>query len=379
VSLPKLSLRRPLAILGATFVGLAAVVAVAAPASAHHSAVEGKFECDVKTGEYVGHWTIDNVGTPGVDNYRYILVEATKVVGSVESKETIPDLSASGENDFPRTVGTFDTKELRYPGNTTKLTLKVQAQWENKFTENQPQGDVVETAGNCTKPEPKPKPTTPKPDVTVNQQCDGIVEVTLTNGEDATAPAKFTVAGTDGFKKSAIVAAGKSETVKVPAANAGSVKVTAQGHDKALFDGAPAEPADCVAPGEPTGSYQSTCDKVIFELVNPQDGETIEITFTPSTGEPQKLVVEPGKTGTVTFPASENLTVTPTAEGLDDTEPIAWEKPENCDEGGAAGGSEDLPLTGAAAGSIAATAVALLAIGVTLFLVARRRRMRFTA
>ncbi|RKR90701.1 LPXTG-motif cell wall-anchored protein [Micromonospora pisi] len=382
MSLPKLSLRRPLAILGAGFIGLAATLAVAGPASAHHSEVKGQFACDVKTGEYVGHWTIDNVGTEGVDKYRFILVDAKKSVGDITSNVTIPGVSVTEKGQdpqYPRTVGKFDTEELRYPGDTTQLSLTVQAEWKNTYTEKEPKGDVVDLAGNCKAPEPEPEPTTPKPDATVNQECDGIVEVVVSNGKDATAPAKFTIVAAGDYKKTVTVAAGKSETVKVPAENAGDLKVTAEGVEKPLFDGKPAEPADCVAPGEPTGSYQSTCDDLVFEIVNPADGEKVELTLTPSKGEPQQLVVEPGKTGTVKFPASEGLTVTPSGKGLDDTKPIAWEKPADCTKGEAGGSGDELPLTGAAAGGIAATAVALLGIGIALFVVARRRKMRFTA
>ncbi|MFK3980196.1 LPXTG cell wall anchor domain-containing protein [Micromonospora sp. NPDC050397] len=382
MSLPKLSLRRPLAILGAGFIGLAATFAVAGPASAHHSEVKGQFECDVKTGEYVGHWSIDNVGTSGVDNYRFILVEGKKFVGDQATDVTIPNLSVTpkgADPQYPRTVGKFNTAELRYPGDTTKLSLSVQAQWENKWTEEEPKGDVVNLGGNCKAPEPEEEPKSPKPDATVNQECDGIVEVTLSNGKDATAPAKFTVTGTDGYKETVTVPADKTETVKVPAKNAGDVKVTAEGLDKPLFDGKPAEPENCVAPGEPSSSYQSTCDDLVYEIVNPADGKTIEVTLTPSKGEPQKLVVEPGKTGVAKFPASEGLTLTPSGEGFENAKPIKWEKPTTCTKGGAGGGEDELPLTGAAAGGIAATAVVLLAIGVTLFVVSRRRRMRFTA
>lgn len=43
------------------------------------------------------------------------------------------------------------------------------------------------------------------------------------------------------------------------------------------------------------------------------------------------------------------------------------------------GGDDDLPLTGAAVGSIAAGSALLLGVGVALFVVSRRRRVKFTA
>ena len=73
--------------------------------------------------------------------------------------------------------------------------------------------------------------------------------------------------------------------------------------------------------------------------------------------------------------------MTPTAEGLDDSSPIAWEKPADCTPGQGGGDKDEpsLPLTGAATGGIIAGAVVLLAAGAALFVVARRRRVRFTA
>ncbi len=104
------------------------------------------------------------------------------------------------------------------------------------------------------------------------------------------------------------------------------------------------------------------------------------MTLTPNKGEAQKRTVEPGKTVVVEFEAFEGLTVTPAAEGLDDTSPIAWEKPADCAPGQGGGKDEPaLPLTGAATGGIIAGAVVLLAAGAALFVVARRRRVRFTA
>nr|MDT0661530.1 cell wall anchor protein [Micromonospora sp. DSM 115978] len=137
-------------------------------------------------------------------------------------------------------------------------------------------------------------------------------------------------------------------------------------------------PEPTPSPSEPSApelSVELTCDEMIFEFVNPQDGEEFTITLTPNTGEPQTVTVAPGTTETVTFPASEGLEVVPSIED-EEGEPIAWEQPEDCDTGGDGGG---LPVTGAAAGGIAGGAALLLAIGGGLFFLARRRRVTFTA
>ena len=57
----KLSLRRPLAILGAMFVGLAAAVSFAAPASAHDADLSGDYKC-LPSGHWQVSWTL-NSGT----------------------------------------------------------------------------------------------------------------------------------------------------------------------------------------------------------------------------------------------------------------------------------------------------------------------------
>ncbi|RLQ01110.1 LAETG motif-containing sortase-dependent surface protein, partial [Micromonospora sp. CV4] len=133
-------------------------------------------------------------------------------------------------------------------------------------------------------------------------------------------------------------------------------------------------PTATPAPAEPVGTVESTCDSLTFTIENPADGETVVMTLTPNEGEAKTLTVEPGKTGSVSFDATEGLTVTPAAEGLEDTEPIAWEQPAECDEGEGGG----LPLTGTNTTLIAGGAVVLLAAGAGLFVMARRRRLRFT-
>jgi hypothetical protein len=127
-------------------------------------------------------------------------------------------------------------------------------------------------------------------------------------------------------------------------------------------------------PVEPVGTYESTCDELILSLENTTDS-SITIVFTPNEGDKQTLTVEPGKTGSVKFPAKAGLTVTPSGEGLEG-DPIKYEQPEGCESGGGGG---ELPLTGAAAGGIAVGAVLLLAAGVVLYIMARRRRVTFTA
>ncbi|MFR9780418.1 LPXTG cell wall anchor domain-containing protein [Micromonospora sp. MS34] len=376
----RLNLRRVMAVTAGALLGLAGVAAVAAPASAHHSEVKVTAECDTATGEWVTTWTVRTYAPAGVNNFKLTKVEATSKTGETTSPFTIDGIQVTDGDSYPHQVSQPLVGTARLAGDVTEASLTVRAKWDNGFQENGDKSASIKFSESCDKVV-TPPPAKANPKATVTADCTGDVAVKLENGQEATKDAKFTVTGTDGFSETATVEPGKDKTITVPAKNAGKITVTEAGQDQPLFDDKPAEAKDCVQPGEPSGSYQSTCDELIFQVENPEDGKTVEITFTPNKGDAQKLVVQPGETKTVKFKAFEGLTVTPTAEGLDDSEPIAWEKPANCSPG-AGGGKEEgptLPLTGAATGGIVAGAIALLAAGAVLFVVARRRKVRFTA
>ena len=218
------------------------------------------------------------------------------------------------------------------------------------------------------------------PEVIAESDCDGNVELTLVN-RSGNAPATFTVTGSAGFTETVTVPMRKIETRKLSSGEAQEITVAAAGMKD--FTGGWEKPADCQQPeiGAPDAGYESTCDALTFRISNPENGARLTSTFTPSKGQPKTLTVEPGRTGTVRFAASKGLTVTVTGD-LDSGGPLAWEQPEDCPTGGTGGGDQPqdgLPVTGVAAGGIAAGALALLTAGAVLFVVARRRRIRFTA
>jgi LPXTG-motif cell wall-anchored protein len=148
-------------------------------------------------------------------------------------------------------------------------------------------------------------------------------------------------------------------------------------------------PADCPqpstpptttppAPGEPTPILEEDCTTITIGLDNPADGKTITLDFKTSKGETRTTVIKPGEKKTEKFSAVPGFTVTVTPTGFEGhgAETIAYEKPADCDTAGSGGG---LPVTGAAAGTIAGGAGLLLAIGAVLFVVSRRRKVKFTA
>ncbi|HEY0700492.1 MAG TPA: cell wall anchor protein, partial [Micromonospora sp.] len=346
--------------------------------SAHHSEVKVKADCDTATGEWVATWTVNNYAPEDVKHYKFTEVVAKTFVGDQATAASVPGIAVTEGDTYPHDTNTPIVAEQRLPNSTTKASLQVKAKWENGFVEEKWRKATIEFSGTCEKVE-TPPPATAKPTASVTSDCDGDVAVRLANAEDATMRARFIVTGADGFEERKALKPGEETVVTVPAKNAAKIKVVEIAQDEPLFDGTPEPARDCVEPGEPAGSYRSTCDELVFEVANPEDGRTVEVTFTPNKGEAKKLTVAPGETKSVSFKAFAGLTVTPSAEGMDETGPIAWEKPADCQAGGGGGGEPGLPVTGTAAASIAVGAVVLLAVGVTLFLVARRRRVNFIA
>ncbi|WP_433721552.1 hypothetical protein ACQP2Y_40035 [Actinoplanes sp. CA-051413] len=158
-----------------------------------------------------------------------------------------------------------------------------------------------------------------QPAVQPVSQCDGTVDVNLSNtGEQTKYPVDFTVRAGD-FTTTVTVAPGKGETVRVPAGS-GPITVTADGMQDVVYEWK--RPENCPPPGDGGG-----------------DGGN------------------PGGGG----PGDGSGNGDGSGSGGGDGE----------DDGG-------LPVTGAAAGTIAAGAAVLLIGGGVLFVVARRRRVTFT-
>jgi LPXTG-motif cell wall-anchored protein len=129
-------------------------------------------------------------------------------------------------------------------------------------------------------------------------------------------------------------------------------------------------------PGEPTPILEQDCTTMTVGLKNPADGEDITLNFKTNKGEERSDVIKPDESKSEKFSATPGFTVTLSIKGLEGSETVAYQQPDNCDTSGGGGG---LPKTGAAAGSIAAGAAVLLIAGGVLFFVARRRRVKFTA
>lgn len=353
-------LRRLAVLATGALLGLGGVFAIAAPASAHFSTVDGTPTCDTTTGEWVVDWKVNanNYVPRGVTTFQLVDIEAKPV-------ETITGIAK--DTDYP--VDQPIVGKQRLPGDATWASLSVRAKWSDEYVEHDAAYKKIEFDGTCEK-------NKPKPNVTFESACDGTVTVTLINGEDAKATAEFMVTAGE-FSKEFAVEPGKSEQVVVPAKDAAKISVKVGDEE---FKGGFQAPKDC-APLEVASL--SECDSLTISITNPKGSAPVEATLTPNGGEAQTVTVAPGETKEVKFEASEGTVVTLTIG--DQSGDIAWENPGDCESPspspapGAGGGGPTLPTTGAATGTAIGIAAVLLAAGAGLFFFFRRRRIRFTA
>jgi hypothetical protein len=218
------------------------------------------------------------------------------------------------------------------------------------------------------------------PKVEPLSQCDGTVAINLSNdGLTDKYPIEFTVKAGE-FSKTVTVTKGKGETVIVPAGS-GSITVSAPGMKDEYSDWTP--PADCELPSV---VVENDCKNVTVTVTNPEGVQ--EATARVTYGDDVKdVVVAPGKTEKISFKRGDDKFATIEFLGLD-VEPIKATLGEvDCDNGGEGGGNggggdtdePGLPVTGPVAGSIAGVAVLLLIAGGVFFVIARRRKVTFTA
>ncbi|MGC4785905.1 cell wall anchor protein [Micromonospora zamorensis] len=499
---PKLSLQRPLAILGAALIGLTGAVAVAAPASAHHTTISATAECDRLSGERVITWKVENSERDKAVTLKQVTATpSTDVTVPVEGAKAVP-LQGSV---IPK-AGTI-TAVQRVPGDTANAKLTVFGKWKKNGKEATNDGSINLAADGSCAPTPKcvdvnkakyshtfdgpkgtatvkldgdlplcgegkqwftlvsyfaPRPqfATPQyvygtpdsnwiggtqteiklnveipdchtqvdliwggkdevigelvdggkrydnkklgspgapgnrskgpqgwynggdkscvtPASTFASNCDGSVAVSLSNdGKISKYAVEFEVKGENGFSKKVSVAAGKADSsIVVPAANAGKIEVLVDGKviEKGTYSWQ--RPEDCPLPAVTT---KADCKDFALTVTNPEGGLPVKAAFTYG-GKTENRAVAAGASETVTFKAGKAETALVALPELDLEMEAVYTPEGNCGGGGAGGEEPGLPVTGAAAGGIAAGAIALLIAGAVLFVIARRRRVTFTA
>lgn len=290
-------IRRAAALAAGSLVATAAMLAVAAPASAHHTILSG--ECQLDNGKYVVVWTVQN--------------NEAKMDAKITKLEASPDgTNFSGfEVGTPLPAGGKLTGKQTIIDGQEKAVLVVAADWGDNGEWNNK---------NNTKT------------VNIDEKC--------RSGQQPPA----------------------------------SPSVPAEPSPSATPSPEP-EPTLPPLPGEPEVDIVFTCEEIQFTLKNPKDSVDFELIFTPSKGAKVTKNFPAGETTTVKFPATKGFKVVVSSKDWEgETVEIPFEQPEDCD--GEGGG---LPVTGTAVGGIAAGAAVLLAIGAGLFVMSRRRRIRFTA
>ncbi|MFI7605552.1 cell wall anchor protein [Micromonospora sp. NPDC049366] len=496
----KLSLRRPLAVLGAVLLGLTGAAAVAAPASAHHTTIKATAKCDNASGERVITWTVEN-------SERDKDATLKKVTAEPNTPVKLKDDETKSLEGAVLLKGRSLKAVQRVPADTKKATLNVHAYWQVTGWDAKDSGSINLAADKPCKPAPtcvdaskakyshtfdgpkgtatvkldgdlplcgdtkqyftlvsyfapRPQFATPQyvygtpdsdfvggnqteielnveipnchtqvdliwgdkdavidplveggkrydnlklgspgapgnrstgpngwwnggdkscttPASTFASNCDGTVTVSLSNdGKISKYPVEFEVKGENGFSKKVTVEPGKANTdTVVPAESAGKIEVLVDG--KVIEGGTYSwqRPEDCPLP---TVTTEADCKNFTLTASNPEGGLPVKVEFSYE-GKTETRTVAAGKSESVTFKAGKADKALVSLPELE-LEMEALYTPEGeCGGGGGGGEEPGLPVTGAAAGGIAAGALALLAIGAVLFVVARRRRVRFTA
>jgi hypothetical protein len=313
----RLNLRRAAALTAGALIGLAGVATVGSPALAHHPIPSGSY-CAAQDGKVTVTWSVLNSETDLEGTITKL--ESTvpgDITGGLALNATLPE-----QGDGPLT----GTQTHTFEGDIPELKLTVEARWMRPHqTITEERSVVAQPSQDCGPAEsPSPTPTSPSPSA---------------SPEPSKSP----------------------EVTPSPSASSSPASPSAT----------PSVPAE---PEEPVFRLEETCDEMTFIVENPAKGIPFTATLTTEKGVSKKLVSEPGKTTSVSFDAYEGLKVTVAYEGTDESETVPYTQPQDCD--GQGGG---LPVTGPAAGAIAGGAAVLLAAGAVLFVMARRRRVRFTA
>ncbi|MET8197550.1 cell wall anchor protein [Micromonospora sp. NPDC005222] len=318
----RLHLRRAAALTAGTLLGLAGVATVAGPAAAHHPEPSGSY-CAAANGTVTVTWSVISSETD--ISGRITRLEST-VPGAIGGGLAVgAELKPAGQG--PLT----GTQTHTFSGPIPELKLTVGAHWERGRKSHD--GERTVTARperNCAtqSPSPSPSPSTPP-----------------SAGPSPSTPVSPTPTPSASVPPSPSVPSSPS----VP-------------------------PSSPVQPAEPIFKLDQDCDSMTFVVENPADGVPFTATLTTEKGVTRKLVSEPGRTSSVGFDAYPGLKVTVKYDVVEDAETIPYAQPDDCS--GQGGG---LPVTGPAAGAVAGGATLLLAAGAVLFVLARRRRIRFTA
>jgi LPXTG-motif cell wall-anchored protein len=332
-------LRRTAAVAAGALLGLAGVVALAGPASAHHTEISSEVSCVNEDGSWQVTWTVTN-SEPD-------LVGKVTAVNFTPQASTFTGIAVGAE--LPRKGQGVLTAVQKLGESDTQANLSISAEWKRGYTTfpDTKFGQATKSDEACTTDTPPPGDDNPGPNPSGSVPAPE--PSNSTPADEPSTPADEPSTPAD-----------EPSTPNEPSTS----------------------PSTAPEPTEPEFFYQETCEKITVGITVPADWPEgdITVTFTTSAGDSKTIVGKVGETTTTEFPAVDGLKITATPEGYEgEGVTITYEAPADCDSGGTGGGEPELPLTGAAAGSIAGGAVLLLAVGAGLFVMARRRKVKFTA
>jgi hypothetical protein len=355
VNLLKTPLRRTTALVAGSFLGLAGAVALAAPASAHYPSASGSSPCVSNEGEWTVDWSIGN-------DYGQ---DAT--VSSITAKDSAGKaLDINGEIVAPgKIVPPYSDKNgaAQIHGSSVvkgadAASIRVVLLWTDGYT-NDGQNRHAEPL-KVTVNKPTEKCVTESPTPTPSQTTSS---PTPTPSETTSSPTPT-----------------PSETTSPTPSDTPTTSPTPTPTESTPTLPVPT-PSTSDEPAEFTPIVEMDCTTITIGMDNPTDGIAWGMHFKTTKGEERDITIKPGEKKTEKFSATPGfkvtvtLTVTVDGQTYSDFTTIAYEKPDNCDNGEGGG----LPVTGAAAGGIAGGAAVLLAVGAGLFFMARRRKVNFTA
>ncbi|MEH1169222.1 hypothetical protein V6V47_27970 [Micromonospora sp. CPCC 205539] len=263
--------RRTLGVLATTLLACTGALAVGAPASAHHTAVQGEASC--VNGSYRIQWTVRSESAPP-DATRFRLVS----VASRPTGSKVSAIATSPAGQFPHSVADPVVGVQTVPGSATEARLTVRAQWDNGHTEDSTHEGVVALAGTCAD---KGGPTGPT--ATFTSVCASAIDVRLTNPPKAPATQIVLASVPAGsFSQTVALGSGEKKTVRFPVEGWDGVSVTVAGTSEPLATYRWQDPGNCASARVTT---RSTCDTFTVVLTDPPNGDRWTVTFPPRVRE----------------------------------------------------------------------------------------------
>ena len=333
MNLHKTKFRRTTAVVTGTLLGLAGVAAFAAPASAHSPVVLHSKPCLESNGSWAVVWKIGN--------------------------------------DFPydATVGEISATVKKTDGTESSVKVTGPITEPNVVIPKQTAGDYQASIAAATQ-----VTSSDVESITLKTILVWPVDNYTNDGKDGHRPPEYTTVGKPETKCEG--------TPSTPPTTAPTTTPATPESPSPTPTETPTLPVPTDAPNVFTPILEEDCTTMTIGADNPADGITWKFDLKTSKGEERSFTLKPGKKHTEKFSATKGfwikITVSVTVDGktYSDFETVKYQTPPNCTGGEGGGG---LARTGTPTAAIAGGAVAVLALGTVLFLLARRRKVKFTA